>query len=183
MAYHDDLIALARRLARRRAGQRGRLSNAVVRRSVSTAYYGLFHFILDDACRSILGTANDLRARRRTLARTFTHTGVKLTLTKVSGVNVSADLQDFLREPGTVGPFPSPGFARNLATAFIAAQTSRHDADYNLNKNITEAQARILARRLERAIADWRAASSANDRSFKHALYIAMLIGGQLKNQ
>jgi hypothetical protein len=66
--YDAELLAVSRRLLARRTGQRGKLSAAQVRRSVSTSYHALFHFLLDEVGRKIVGTSNALRKRRRILA-------------------------------------------------------------------------------------------------------------------
>ena len=81
--YDQELLQAAHRLIRRRKGQRGKLAAARVRRIMSTSYYALFHFILDEAARTLIGTHNDLRPRRRTIARTFSHAGIKTALDKI----------------------------------------------------------------------------------------------------
>jgi hypothetical protein len=143
MAYDDELLRAARRLLVRRSGQRGRLPSARIRRSISTTYYALFHFLLEEVAIRIVGTHNDLRRRRRILARTITHRGAKAALDKVRGANVHASIEDFVRPPGVVGLVAPPLFARNLANAFIDAQAKRHDADYDLNKTLSELDARL----------------------------------------
>src|SRR5437899_1762568 len=127
--YDGELLEAARRLLVRRAGQRGRLPSARIRRSISTSYYALFHFLLDEVGARVVGTHNDLRRRRRILNRTVTHKGIKTTLDKVRGAQVDASVEDFLRSPG-IPPTPviPPPFARNLANTFIDAQAKRHDA-------------------------------------------------------
>src|SRR2546422_11077721 len=45
---HDDLLALARRTLERDAG-RGRPRQASLRRTISTAYYALFHLLVHEA--------------------------------------------------------------------------------------------------------------------------------------
>jgi len=115
-AYDVELIQAARRLVRRRAGQRGKLPAARVRRSVSTAYYALFHFVLEEAARSLIGSHNDLRRRRGTFARLFSHIGIKATFEKIRGTNVDPSVEDLLRPRGVIsGPVPAPAFARDLA--------------------------------------------------------------------
>lgn len=59
---HGQLLSQARRLARLDP-TRPRQGN--VRRAVSTAYYGLFRFLIDGACRSIVGTAHDHLAKEK----------------------------------------------------------------------------------------------------------------------
>jgi hypothetical protein len=182
ITYGEELLETAERLLDRRAGQKGRLPSAPVRRSISTSYYALFHFLLDEAASRIIGTGNDLRIRRRILARTLTHTGVKAALDKVRGATADASVADFLRTAdGQVGAATIPLFAQTIAKAFADAQAKRHDADYDLNKSFSEIDAQILRVRVRRAITGWRAAKSRSDRDFKHALCVLMLLKGRLR--
>ncbi|WP_375429436.1 hypothetical protein [uncultured Sphingomonas sp.] len=106
MATHDEeLLVAARMLLARSPSRRGRLPGARVRRSISTTYYALFHFLLDEVSRSVIGTGNDLRVRRRVLARAITHAGVKTTMTKVRGAAVDASIAEFMRAGSGTGPF------------------------------------------------------------------------------
>lgn len=181
--YDEELISAARRLTRRKAGQRGKLPSARIRRSISTSYYALFHFLVEEACRSIVGRTNDLRRRRRTLARIFTHAGIKTALDKVRGATVDASVADMMRPGGILGgPVRPPDFARLVAAAFSDAQAKRHDADYDLNKTLTELDARLLASRVRRVIKAWRTSGAAT-RDFKHALCILMMLKGRLRRE
>jgi len=182
--YDDDLLDAANRLTLRRSGQRGKLSAARIRRSVSTSYYALFHFILEECGIRLIGVHNDLRRRRRILARTFTHQGIKLALDKVRGSNIDESVAEFIRWPNALpGPLPSPIFARNFAKTFSDAQSQRHDADYDLNKALTATDARLIHTRVMDAIAEWRDAKSVDDRDFKHSLCMLMLLKGQLRRE
>ena len=182
--YDSELLAAADRLVERQAGQRGRLPAARVRRSVSTAYYALFHFALEEATRVLVGTQNDLRRRRRLLARMFSHAGLRMAFDKIRGTVVDPSVADLLRPRGVVpGPVACPAFARDLANAFSDAQAKRHDADYDLNKDMSEADARLLMARTRRVIAAWRAADTAADRDFKQALGLLLLLKGQLRRE
>lgn len=184
MAYDDELLKAARRLLTRRAGQRGKLSGARIRRSISTSYYALFHFLLEEVGVRVIGTRNDLRRRRRLLSRTLSHSGIKTCLGKVRGSRVDVSAEDFLRPSGVAsGPVLPPPFARNVANAFIDAQAKRLDADYDLNKPLSELDARVLRFRVTRVIAAWRAANTASDRDFKHALCVLMVLKGQLRGE
>lgn len=183
-SYDDELLAAAQRLLSRRSGQRGKLLAARIRRSISTSYYAIFHFLLEEAGLRLIGSHNDLRRRRRVLARTFTHTGIKTALDKVRGANVDASVEEFLRWPGApAGRLPSPAFAQNIAKAFADAQAKRHDADYDLNKELSVTDARLTRSRVGRAIRDWRSASTAEDRDFKSSLCVLMLLKGQLRKE
>lgn len=149
-SYDEELLDAARRLLVRRSGQRGRLPSARIRRSVSTSYYALFHFLLDEVATRVVGTHNDLRRRRRILSRTVTHKGAKTALDKARGQRVDPSIEGFLRPPAApAGPVAPPPFVRNLAHAFSDAQAKRHDADYDLNKPLSELDARLLTGRFE----------------------------------
>lgn len=181
-SYDDELLQAARRLVVRRAGQRGKLPSARIRRSISTSYYALLHFVMDEVGARVVGTRNDLRRRRRLIARVVTHNGAKTALAKVRGGRIDASVEEFLRPPGeAVGPITPPLFVRNLANVFIDAQAKRHDADYDLNKPLSELDARLLRIRAEGVIAGWRAANTTTDRDFKNALCVLILHKGQLR--
>ncbi|RBP12322.1 hypothetical protein DFR50_114152 [Roseiarcus fermentans] len=181
--YDAELFDVASRLLRR-PKERGRLSRARIRRSVSTAYYALFHFLLDEIGRLLIGTRSGLLERRRILVRTITHKGVKSTLEKVRGNAVDRSVEDFLRPlGGAAGAVQPPAFAKGFANAFIDAQDKRHEADYDLNEVLSEADARLLVQRAKRCIEAWRAATGDVDRDFKHALCVLMLLKGQLRTE
>ena len=182
-AYHEELLEAAKRLHARRNGQKGKLPAARVRRSISTSYYALFHFLLAEVGAKIVGSSGALLRRRRMMARTISHRGLRTTLDKVRGAYVDPSLADFLRLTGVSGPVPAPRFARNLASAFADAQAKRTDADYDLNKPLSERDARLLAGRVKRVIEAWQDATTANDRDFKHALCLLVLLKGQLRSE
>lgn len=54
--HHDDLLRQAERLAKLDP-KRPRQAN--LRRAVSSAYYALFHFLVDQSCRAAIGTQHD----------------------------------------------------------------------------------------------------------------------------
>jgi hypothetical protein len=173
--YDAELLDAARRLLLRRTGQRGKLPSARVRRSISTSYYALFHFLLDEIGRRIVGTRNDLRVRRRILARTITHKGARAALDKIKGPAIDQSVIGFF------GQGNAPLFAQNLARTFSDAQAKRVDADYDLNKALSELDGKLLSVRVRRVVSAWRAASSPADRDFKHALCLLILLKGQVR--
>ncbi|MBX3482205.1 hypothetical protein [Phenylobacterium sp.] len=181
-AYDEELLEAAQRLLARRTGQRGKLAAARIRRSISTSYYALFHFILDEVSLRVVGAGNGLRVRRRILARTLAHAGVKTALDKVRGASADVSVADFLRQDGgQAANVAVPAFVQKMAKAFADAQAKRHDADYDLNKSLSEVDARLLHARVGRVIAAWRGATSRADRDFKHALCVLILLKGKLR--
>ncbi|HWK45290.1 MAG TPA: hypothetical protein VNT30_11250 [Stellaceae bacterium] len=180
--YDAELLAASRRLLARRSGQRGPLPSARIRRSISTTYYAIFHFVLEEVGIRVIGTSNKLRTRRRILARLISHKGTLTALNKVRGTHVDASIEDFLHPAGgAVGRVVTPMFVQDLAKAFSDAQAKRHDADYDMNKQLSETDARLLRTRVGRVIENWRAATTPADRDMKHALCVLMLMKGQLR--
>lgn len=181
--YDEQLLTAARLLLGRRTGQRGRPPSARIRRSISTSYYALFHFLLEEVGRRIVGTGNLLRVRRRLLGRTISHAALKITLDKLRGSHAEASIAEFLRQAAGVGPVVVPRFVRNLALAFNDAHAKRQDADYNLNEALSTADARLLRLRVRRVIREWRAANSALDNGRKKAICALILVKGQLRSE
>ena len=173
--FDSELLEAARRLLLRRVGQRGKLPAARIRRSLSTTYYALFHFLLDEIGKRVVGTSNTLRVRRRLIGRSVTHKGARVALDKLKGPHIDASVREFFNGP-------APAYVTDLARAFADAQTKRLDADYDLNKPLSEADARLLRLRVRRVIRNWRGASSVADRDFKKAVCLLILLKGQVRN-
>jgi hypothetical protein len=183
-AYHAELLDAAMQLIARQPRQSGRLPAARIRRSISTCYYALFHFLLDDACRRIVRNEGKHLRRRRIVTRVFTHKGIKTTMNKIRGRSIDESLSAFVQPTG-VGPSTkiTPAFARNMASVFIDAQAKRHNADYDLNVSLSEMDARRLNGDCRDAIRGWQKAMKADERDFKNALSIVMLLKGQLRSE
>lgn len=182
-ALDAELLAAARLLLRRSRGERGRLSRARVRRSISTAYYALFHFILDEVTLTLIGDKAAKAKRRRILARSLTHKGLRVALGKFKGEYVAPDVAEFVRRGVADGQVRSPQFVRSFAKTFEDTLNKRLDADYDLNKLLTERDAMAVIERVETAIANWRTADGAKDAEDKRVLGILLLLQGRLKNQ
>jgi hypothetical protein len=119
------------------------------------------------------------------IVRQYTNAGVRLALDRVRGARSHNSVEDFLRHPsGAAGtPVAIPNFVRLIASAFLDAHSKRNDADYDLNEALSEADAWLLADRVEGAIENWRQAAIASDRDLKHALCTVMLLGGKLRSE
>lgn len=181
--YDDDLLKIANRLLSRKSGQRGKLPSARIRRSVSTSYYAVFHFLIEYAGKRIAGSPHELLRRRRAFARSFDHKGIKAALDKVREKTTETSVSEFLHSGSDETPRPTPAFAQQMAKAFADAQAKRHDADYDLNKPLSETDARALIRSVRRAIDAWRNAKTPKDRDFKHALCLFMLLKERLRQE
>ncbi len=180
-AHHAELLQAARLLLQRTPGQRGRLSGARVRRAISTAYYALFGFLMKEVSDRIVGTDGRLLVRRRMFGRLMSHSGMKAAFEKLRARQLDAAVADFVRHPRAVQPVPP--FARDLAVVFCDAQAKRHDADYDMNAALSEADALLLIRRVEHVIGQWLAANDAVSRDFKHAVSLLLLFKGRLRTE
>jgi|SRR5271168_950959 len=111
MAFADDLLEQAYHLANLESGEP---KQASLRRAVSTAYYALFHLLIDEA----VGNWGVTR-QRSTLARVFEHRRMK---------DVCEDITRMFYSSGQ----PASGAQlKNVAYAFVELQEKRHIADYD----------------------------------------------------
>src|ERR1700691_1318562 len=131
MAFADDLLALAQDMADLPSEAR---RQANLRRSVSTAYYALFHLLISEA------TLNWARPELRpTLGRLFDH-GPMCSASEKKGAELNAYLG------GNPPESPERTVAQHLltvSTTFVQAQQRRVDADYNMGREVTEALTQI----------------------------------------
>lgn len=182
-SYDQELLAAADLLLQRSPGARGQLSRAKIRRSISTCYYGLFHFVAEEMARSVVGTSAALLKRRRIVSRLLSHTAIRTSFEKVQGVHIDASVVDYFGGTAATGAIGAPPFARAMARTYTDALAKREDADYNLNEKLSESDARLLLSRARTAIAQWKAADQQADREFKKALLLLMVTKGQLRRE
>ena len=143
MAHHDDLLALARQMVDR---NRSSPVEAELRRAVSTAYYALFHLLIDAATDRLVGVA----ALRPRVARTFDHAVMrKVCLEYADATDTGAG--QYQTKTGIV----IPAALFTIASTFVTLQEARLQADYNLGVTVTHAQAATSVGQVERAFADW----------------------------
>lgn len=138
MAYHDELLQQAKELVHKNPNDP---RQADLRRSVSSAYYALFHLLIFEAC---LNWSNDIS--RPGLARMFDHNVMKKASNKVI---------DHSRMP-YVGEDPVVvGRLRAVAGLFVHLQEQRHEADYNIKDawTLTESLEEMLG--ADRAFMIW----------------------------
>ena len=177
-----ELLSAARLLGKRKSGQKGKLPAARIRRSISTTYYALFHFILDETGKLVVGATNDVKTRRRLLTRTVAHKSIRTALDRVKGNTVDQQFSDFFRYKAVVATPVPPRFVREMARVFLDAQSKRHDADYNLQEALSARDAVLLHRRVRQVIGLWRDAKSKEDRDFKKALCLLIVLKGNLRS-
>jgi hypothetical protein len=113
----DELLETAESLLRR---NKHRPTQADIRRSISTAYYALFHRLIEMTTSQLV---SDI-LQRQAFARTFSHTSMK----EICELVTRRPL------PPAAVPFfgaTIPNELQIIASTFSGLQELRHDADYN----------------------------------------------------
>jgi uncharacterized protein (UPF0332 family) len=133
MPFADDLLEQAQHLSHREDGEP---KQASLRRAVSTAYYALFHLLIDDAVSQWA-----IEHQRRMLARTFDHGAMKATCNEL----VKA----------VKGGAQRPQELYVVAQAFMQLQQHRHDADYDIGKIWTRTDVENVLELANEAFTSW----------------------------
>jgi hypothetical protein len=138
VAYHDELLQQAKELVHKNPNTP---TQADLRRSVSSAYYALFHLLIFEAC---LNWSNDIS--RPGLARMFDHGVMKKVSKKVTDANKMPYAGE---DPAVVDKL------RSFAGLFVQLQEQRHEADYNIKDawTLTQSLKEVLA--ANRAFVTW----------------------------
>jgi hypothetical protein len=139
MGIAEDLLALADRLA---APAPGEPEQASLRRSISTAYYALFHLLVQESVQKWSGSAT----ARLGLERRFEHRIMK----EVSNAVWRSSWRGW--------SVPSPAVPPELeavAEAFVKLQEARHQADYDNSRTWKSTDVRARVADTQRAFADW----------------------------
>ena len=142
MALHDNLLEQAKHLARK---EPRKPRQASLRRSVSTAYYALFHLLVDDAGR-LFADGSVPAGLRDLVKRAFQHGAMRDASMAFSG-NLPGHVQ-------RVVPIASPEL-RRVAASFVELQEARHQADYDLSRYFTRRETLQLIQRTESAFQAW----------------------------
>ena len=138
MAFADDLLKQAFLLLNKEPRTP---TQASLRRSVSTAYYALFHLLIQDA------SANWSRADTRDfLARAFDHSAMK---------NASTRAENATYDPAV--PHQVVSKLRSVARAFRELQFQRHLADYSNATKWDRVMASSKVNQAKTAFAEWKA--------------------------
>jgi uncharacterized protein (UPF0332 family) len=158
MGIAEELLALAGFLA---TSPSPAFEQAAFRRSVSTAYYALFHLLINAAAQRWSGSAE----ARLGLERAFKHNSMK----EISGLVSKGSWVGWSTPPIAV-----PIELGELAEIFTKLQETRHMADYDNTKiwTSTEVEARLNDART--AFQNWQKIQ--NDPA-AHEYLLALLIG------
>ena len=126
MAHHDELLDQAVELAGKDLSV---VTQADLRRSVSTAYYAVFHLLTTESVAHW-----DVPSSRPSLARMFEHSVMK----RVSNRIADPKQNPFVNENAT-----TVQKLRRLAKIFVQLQEKRHVADYDNATYWTQSEALV----------------------------------------
>lgn len=143
MSLHDDLLRQAGQLAR---SEPRRPKQASLRRAVSTAYYALFHLLINEGA-TVMSPMNEVQLRV-IVARAYQHGAMKAVASDVLKGKFSKGYSD-------LGLSPSPEL-RSVARTFYGLQEKRHEADYDIGASFTRDEVLKLVTQSEQAFKDWR---------------------------
>jgi hypothetical protein len=147
VSLHEDLRKQASRLARQ---DPHRPSQASLRRAVSAVYYALFHLLVDEATRLMLGSSRARRRLRHAIARGFQHREMAEACRSFGGGNLPPGIA------GTVDPLPIPPDLGEVARVFRVLQDQRHLADYDLAFRFPRSTVFSLLQQVDGAFEAWR---------------------------
>jgi hypothetical protein len=143
MSLAVDLLAQAKHLA---GLDPTRPKQANLRRAVSAAYYALFHLLVAECAQKISPrTPASLVSR---IARSFVHTEMKEVCLQIARRDPGPVLRELI--PGGFSPE-----LRRVATAFVARQLARHQADYDLSAAFTRLETGESVDQARSAFQDW----------------------------
>ena len=139
MGIAQDLLRQANHLATYEGNNPTQTS---LRRAVSTAYYALFHLLLEHAALRWQGTPE----ARHGLQRAFGHGPMKDASLQFRGTS----WQDWFGASQKVPPE-----VQHVASAFVDLQDKRHTADYDNHKQWSSTEVQAILNTAQAAFMDW----------------------------
>lgn len=141
MGLSNDLLDLADHLSRR---EPRKPKQASLRRAVSTAYYALFHLLIEDATSRWSGHKHS----RLGFARAFEHANMD----RASRAFQKPSWRGFDGSNVVI-----PADLRAVARAFVRLQEERHRADYNYAARFSRTDVQAWVSQVQDAFRQWAA--------------------------
>jgi uncharacterized protein (UPF0332 family) len=155
---YKDLLEQAVRLANVDAKKP---KQANLRRAVSSAYYALFHLVVDEACRLQIGSHHNQARYRQVLGRAFAHVVMKVACKSFGGAKLKKGVAK-----GLPSGFAIPAEIRELAETFVELQELRHVADYDLTDRFKRSNVLLLVNLVERRVQAFTQLASSDEKRF-----------------
>jgi hypothetical protein len=146
-----------------------------LRRAVSDAYYAVFHFLIDQSCRVMIGAQHDQAAYRQVLGRAFSHAVMRSACESFAGGTLRA-----AASKGLPASFSISQDVRRTATIFLELQDARHAADYDLTERFNRSDVILLIQQATAAIALFQNSPAGNEKRF---FLVCLLAWGTLSKR
>ncbi len=137
---HEDLFAQAETLATLDSRKPRQVN---LRRAVSSAYYAVFHFLVQEACCVQFGTQHAQTPFRNALGRAFSHTVMKQACLSFGGGTLRGTVIKGLPRDAN-GNYPVHVAIQDLAYNFGELQEKRHAADYDRSEKYSRSDVLIF---------------------------------------
>lgn len=150
MSLANELLELARELLEPagRDEKRGRPQQVRLRRSVSTAYYSLFSFLVEEAATMMVGGRN--KALQGYVTRAVSHETIKNVCKGFASRNPNNNVKKALNGHRI------PGELADIARICHDLQTYRHDADYDFIYSFKKPEVMHIVDEAEQACKKWK---------------------------
>jgi uncharacterized protein (UPF0332 family) len=155
---HQHLFDQARALA---THDPGKPRQANLRRAVSSAYYALFHALVEEACRVMFGASHAEEPFRFVLGRAFTHGAMKQACVAFAGGTLKAAVAK-----GLPAAFSIPEEIKGLAARFVDLQEQRHEADYDRTGRFRRSEVLMLVEEAESSWNTFTALPASSEKKF-----------------
>ncbi len=163
MSLSRDLLAVAQALLRQ---HRRRPNQAFLRRAVSSAYYGVFHFLIEQATAEIAGAGPGNALARAFWARKFNHSQMNETCKQIgSQNNWPKSVVENLSPSANAIATPNAEIQR-ISQTFTTLQQARHSADYDPLKRFTKEGVTQWYESAKEVVTQWQKIPKGSERSF-----------------
>ena len=164
MSLATDLLEQAEHLCRR---EPRRPRQASLRRSISAAYYALFHLLVEEASAGVVAGDATRRGLRPLVGRAYDHGEMrKVCSVWASGGTLPLSVRDHIT-------FPVSADLRLVAETFLQMQSFRHTSDYDTGRDFGRSETDIFIGQVRAAFAAWgRVRGTADARTFLLALLL-----------
>lgn len=147
-SFPKQLQEQAGHLARR---DRRKPSQANLRRAVSSAYYALFHQLVEDSSAELIGGGRENVELRGLLRRAYVHSDMQKASKSFASDRGGLPLGIRACVHGEKLP---PELTR-MAKTFVVLQEARHEADYDLSLRFIRKEVVSLLNRTDQAFVAW----------------------------
>ena len=159
---HQDLFSQAETLATLDAKKPRQIN---LRRAISSAYYAVFHYLVEEACSVQIGSQHAQAAYRYVLGRAFTHSIMKQACTSFAGGMLKdAVIKGLPRDAS--GNYPIQKAIKDVARAFVDLQEKRQWADYDRSERFNRSDVLILIEEAKKRVVKFSELPASDDKKF-----------------